>query len=382
MNGVCTFIKKNLSKTWPDSRAALFLILSLFLVSCAPSHKFLGTKQPGFKNNSCPIESEFCTLSVSKNDWKIIGTYYLDKMADGNYNFRGSIKVDVEEASPVFQSVSRISLTFIFFQNETVIHEEIVDLKGEANEYIKFSQIIESGKELESSAFAWYNFRVSELPAMGMSKKSTAPKELLPRKTYIRIESDEQIFENGQLKFTAKPGDIFEVIRVKTCISGSGTCWQVRNLKTGETGFRRADVMKQRHTVFEDTEQTISDKKLDTEPLSDGNLAGSDITGTYRSDITTNTGYMFRHPKHRKLIISLKQEGKTITGTDNIGDSEITGTLEGDTIKYNFWSKKINLAIEVSGEWKVYDDGRTLQGFWRFATSKGYGGKWNLTRIE
>ena len=104
------------------------------------------------------------------------------------------------------------------------------------------------------------------------------------------------------------------------------------------------------------------------------------ISGTYRSYITSNKGYMFQNPKHRKMIITLIQHDKTITGTDQLVDSEITGTLEGDTIKFNFWSGKI--ASEVDGEWKISEDGRNMQGFWRFARSGGYGGIWNLTRIE
>ncbi len=98
-------MEKNLSISRPNIRFPLFIILSLLVVSCSPTHKFLGTKQPGLKNNSCPIESEFCTFSAVKNDWKIIGTYYLDKLVDGNYQLRGSVKVDVAESSPVFQSV-------------------------------------------------------------------------------------------------------------------------------------------------------------------------------------------------------------------------------------------------------------------------------------
>jgi hypothetical protein len=351
-------------------------------VSCAPSQKFLGTKQPGFKNYSCPIESEFCTFGASKYDWKINGTYYLDKMADGSYHLRGSVKVDAAETSAVFESVSRLDLTFIFFQGEVVIHEELVRLKGEANEYIKFSQMIEPGKEFESSAFAWYNFRVSELPSMGVSKKSTAAKELPVRKTYIRIESDEQIFENDQLKFTAKPGDILEVIWVITCLSGSGTCWQVRNTKTGETGFTRADVLKQRHMVYEKKVGSISNSILEKQPAGSTGVLQNGLTGIYRSDITSNTSYMFKNKKHRKLIITLKQEGNKITGSDKSTDSEITGTLAGDTIKFKFWSKQIYAGGEASGEWKVIDDGKRLEGFWGSAGTGSSGGKWNLTRIE
>ena len=45
------------------------------------------------------------------------------------------------------------------------------------------------------------------------------------------------------------------------------------------------------------------------------------ISGSYRSEITSNTGYMFQHPRHRKLIINLNQDGAVITGTDQLVDS-------------------------------------------------------------
>jgi hypothetical protein len=91
---------------------------------------------------------------------------------------------------------------------------------------------------------------------------------------------------------------------------------------------------------------------------------------------------MFRYKKHRRLIIILNQDGNKITGSDNSTGSEITGTLERDTIKFKFWSRQVYAGGEASGEWKVIDSGTRLEGFWGHAGSGGSGGKWNLTRIE
>jgi hypothetical protein len=309
---------------------------------------------------------------VGKDDWKIIGTYYLDKMADGSYHMRGSVKVDVSESSPVFQSVSRLNLTFFFFQGDVVIHEETVRLKGEANEYIKFSQKFDPGKELESTAFAWYNFRVSELPVMGAIKKPAASEELNPRKTYIRIESTEQIYEDGQPKFIANPGEILEVIRVKTCISGSGTCWQVRNNKTGETGFRRADVMKQRHTVYEVNEESTSKLNLDELPVAGTELSQVDFTGSYRMDLTGN---LKRFIERKDSNAQLVQRGKTVTGTFGDG-GQLWGEVDENIITFDWVIKNAG----GTGKWSFDQKNNEVVGSW-FSSWLG-DGNWSLTRIE
>lgn len=104
------------------------------------------------------------------------------------------------------------------------------------------------------------------------------------------------------------------------------------------------------------------------------------LSGSYRSEITSSVSYWFQHKKQRKLVITLKQEGNSITGTDNIGRSELTGTIEGDTIKFNYWSGRTLKGNEVNGEWKVIGNGSRLEGFWTWKGAPQ--GKWNLTRIE
>ena len=124
--------------------------------------------------------------------------------------------------------------------------------------------------------------------------------------------------------------------------------------------------------------ETTLDKQAKVESPQKRDLEG--VSGTYRSDITSSVSYWFQHKKQRKLIITLKQEGKRITGTDNIGRSELTGTIEGDTIRFNYWSGRTLKGSEVNGEWKVIGDGSRLEGFWTWQGSPQ--GKWNLTRIE
>ena len=146
-------------------RGFFLLIFSLLLVSCAPPPKFLGSNQPLYAINACPINDEFCTIQISKDEWKIIGTYYLDKTSRSNYLLHGSIKLDVSKVSPILQSVSRLQLVFIFFQDDLVVHEEQLRLKGKANEYIKFSQSFETESDIDSSTLAMAGFRATELPS-------------------------------------------------------------------------------------------------------------------------------------------------------------------------------------------------------------------------
>ena len=127
--------------------------------------------------------------------------------------------------------------------------------------------------------------------------------------------------------------------------------------------------------------KTTLDNQATVEPRQDTGPEG--VSGIYRSDITSNISYMFRHTKHRRLMITLKQKGNRITGADNSTGSEISGTVEGDTIKFEFWSKQIPyLSVGVSGEWKVIDDVKRLEGFWGSPETGSSSGKWNLTRIE
>ena len=109
------------------------------------------------------------------------------------------------------------------------------------------------------------------------------------------------------------------------------------------------------------------------QPLpNDQPVSTSGITGTYFSEITGLDGL-----KADKSSITLIQTGNNIIGT-NISrkDNEIIGTLKGDTIKFKYWTHW----RELTGEWRISPDGTRLEGTWE--NIDGYGGKWNLTKIN
>jgi len=101
---------------------------------------------------------------------------------------------------------------------------------------------------------------------------------------------------------------------------------------------------------------------------------GSDVTGTYVSDIGGGTGLQF---KNRKLVITLKQSGDDIIGTDVSQRKILVGTQMGDTIKFKVLTRMTQ--IPTTGVWKINPDGVRIEGTW--SSSWGYG-KWNLTKTE
>jgi hypothetical protein len=69
-------------------------------------------------------------------------------------------------------------------------------------------------------------------------------------KKYIKIIEPDNVYAGGKVKFSLVPGDVLEVIRKKTCLGGTGECWEVRNIQTGETGFVSAKQMESSHYVY------------------------------------------------------------------------------------------------------------------------------------
>jgi hypothetical protein len=103
-----------------------------------------------------------------------------------------------------------------------------------------------------------------------------------------------------------------------------------------------------------------------------------DISGTYQSDITTNTSWVFQKPKHRRLVVSLVQNGNSITGTSSSANLKIEGKREGDKITFFTWPSDITYS-EIKGKWMVSPDGRRIEGTWSHPHGDG---KWNLTKIK
>ncbi len=68
--------------------------------------------------------------------------------------------------------------------------------------------------------------------------------------TYIAIVQPDGVGEFGRPKFAVQPGDQLEVLGRKTCRRGAGECWEVRDVKTGQTGFVVAARMRDLHRVY------------------------------------------------------------------------------------------------------------------------------------
>lgn len=101
------------------------------------------------------------------------------------------------------------------------------------------------------------------------------------------------------------------------------------------------------------------------------------LSGTYVSEITTNTHWVFQKRTHRELVIVFEQNGDQITGFSEAANLKISGTLSNGQITFFTWPSDITFS-EIKGKWTVSDDGRHLEGRW---THPHGNGKWNLTRI-
>jgi CHAT domain-containing protein len=77
--------------------------------------------------------------------------------------------------------------------------------------------------------------------------------------TYITIKHPDVIYEGGRTKFKVYPNDTLEILESNTCLSGTGICWKVKDIKTGEVGYVLAERMKKLHEVFtKEPQKTMS----------------------------------------------------------------------------------------------------------------------------
>jgi tetratricopeptide (TPR) repeat protein len=72
-------------------------------------------------------------------------------------------------------------------------------------------------------------------------------------KKYILIQEPDIIQEGGRYKYSVDKGDVLEITMVKTCPDGMRTCYEVKNINTGEYGFVLKDRMEKRHYIFEES---------------------------------------------------------------------------------------------------------------------------------
>ena len=68
--------------------------------------------------------------------------------------------------------------------------------------------------------------------------------------TYIEIKEDDLVYEFGEPKFEVNPGDKLEILNSKICRGGSGICYKVKKVQTGEIGYVTKKRMEARHRVY------------------------------------------------------------------------------------------------------------------------------------
>ena len=74
----------------------------------------------------------------------------------------------------------------------------------------------------------------------------------LPLPKYVRLLQTHTVQEFGKPKFTVHKDDMLEVISRKTCRSGYGECWKVRNVASGAVGYVSAAEMRRSHELVFD----------------------------------------------------------------------------------------------------------------------------------
>ncbi len=96
----------------------------------------------------------------------------------------------------------------------------------------------------------WKVYKDVDKPGHYSLDSHTFSKEL-PK--YVQIKKELVITESGEPKFTVHKGDKVKVLESRTCKSGRGECWKIRDPKTQLTGYILARELKINHKpVYED----------------------------------------------------------------------------------------------------------------------------------
>jgi len=66
----------------------------------------------------------------------------------------------------------------------------------------------------------------------------------------IFVQVKDNVYWGGKVIWQMEPGDILEVLLVKTCLDGKNICWKVRSTSTHRVGFVGANQMKIKHLIY------------------------------------------------------------------------------------------------------------------------------------
>jgi hypothetical protein len=179
---------------------------------------------------------------------------------------------------------------------------------------------------------------------------------------------------DGKIEGTIR-GDAIVFDWYSSYIEGRGE-WRIDSDRKGMTG--KWQYKQSGHSgewdLTRNAQAAIQQKSVVVESVK----ADNSVTGTYVSDITTNSNWRFNNQKHRSLVVQFEQNGNHIIGTCSSANLKILATREGDNITFYTLPSDIS-SDEIKGKWKVNADGSSIEGKW---THPHGNGKWNLTRIE
>ncbi len=107
------------------------------------------------------------------------------------------------------------------------------------------------------------------------------------------------------------------------------------------------------------------------------------VSGTYRSSITSNHDWFFRADEAKNMQIELTQAGNKITGWNSDFGVKILGEVSGRKIAFDMLAGKVTNQNNLHGEWWINPNSGLIEGSWQIDHSDQAGaGKWNLLRID
>ena len=164
--------------------------------------------------------------------------------------FRGKHKYfEMESTTTCTTSDSELVIKRLDLQIDTKEHIyafELIDVEGNfANSRKILDQLLESIVFTETDS--------SKLPMVITSGISSTSE-----RTYIEIQEPDVVFTYGRIKYTVNTGDTLEVLSSNTCRGGSGKCWMIKNIETGEKGAVRVKQMQTYHRVYSSLQPEIN----------------------------------------------------------------------------------------------------------------------------
>jgi hypothetical protein len=105
-------------------------------------------------------------------------------------------------------------------------------------------------------------------------------------------------------------------------------------------------------------------------------LLTSSVEGIYISEITGQKGYL--DAEQGSLRVAMRQSGNRVEGYFGNSGGRIEGTVDGETITFNWYSS----LTYGTGEWQIKSSSNNLTGTWKTTREPDGSGEWNLKECQ